>query len=217
MYNTNFNNWHLKPKNSVIYTPKEVSEFLFNLLKDKFLLRSVSIFDPCCGKHSLLEPWKKAGYHTVGIDIQENKEVDIIDDFFSLQDSFGFQAYKDFISSILVLCNPPFNGNRKKLASEVWFDKIMELFGKDIPIVFFAPIGFRLNSTLTSKRYLKFVDGTYPKISSQIALPRNIYNLESRNRKTEFHSEILIFNIKGLEPHYFFRLPKAQEKGGTHA
>ncbi|CAH1770816.1 637_t:CDS:1, partial [Entrophospora sp. SA101] len=63
----------------------------------------------------------------------------------------------------------------------------MELFGKEIPIVFFAPIGFRLNSTLTSKRYLKFIDGIYPEISSQIALTRDIYNLEPNNRKTEFH------------------------------
>jgi hypothetical protein len=78
------------------------------------------------------------------------------------------------------------------------------LFGKDIPLVFFAPIGFRLNHTLTSKRYLKFADGIYPSIVSQIALTRDVYNLEPQNRKTEFHSEILIFNIPNLKPHYFF-------------
>jgi hypothetical protein len=87
---------------------------------------------------------------------------------------------------------------------EIWFDQIIKLFGKDIPLVFFAPIGFRLNSTLTSSRYLKFANGIYPNITSQIALTRDIYNLEPNNRKTEFHSEILIFNIPHLQPHYFF-------------
>jgi len=49
------NNWHTKPKNSTIYTPQEVSGFLFQLLKDKFPPKSL-IFDPGCGGYSLLTP-----------------------------------------------------------------------------------------------------------------------------------------------------------------
>jgi hypothetical protein len=31
MYRIDRNNFHTKPKNSTIYTPKEVSEFIFNM------------------------------------------------------------------------------------------------------------------------------------------------------------------------------------------
>jgi type I restriction-modification system DNA methylase subunit len=55
MYNLTKNNYHLKPKNSNIQTPKEVSEFIFNLLKDKTPSDS-SIIDPGCGAGNLLRP-----------------------------------------------------------------------------------------------------------------------------------------------------------------
>ena len=175
--------------------------FYYNLLKDKFPQNSL-IFDPCSGQGSLLIPWKKQGYRTYGNEIDSH----------FLQQGLA-DGDTDFINNWtspyaltpnLILCNPPFNGNKSKLTPEIWMDKIIELFGKDIPLVLFVPIGFRLNSTLTSKRYRKFVAGIYPKITSQIALTRDIYNLEPQNRPTEFHSEILIFNIHGLQPHYFF-------------
>jgi type I restriction enzyme M protein len=65
-------------------------------------------------------------------------------------------------------------------------------------VVLFAPIGFRSNLTLQSSRYRKFVNGEYPKIKSSITLPKNIFS------GVIFHSEILVFNVPGLEPHYFF-------------
>jgi type I restriction-modification system DNA methylase subunit len=55
MYNLNRNNYHLKPKNSTIYTPKEVSQFIFELLKDK-ISKEKTIFDPCSGTGNLLQP-----------------------------------------------------------------------------------------------------------------------------------------------------------------
>jgi type I restriction enzyme M protein len=65
--------------------------------------------------------------------------------------------------------------------------------------VLFAPIGFRMNLTLQSKRLEKFDNGIYPPIASLIALPKNIFE------GVIFHSEILIFNIKGLKSHYFYK------------
>jgi len=58
MYNLRRNNYHLKPKNSTIYTPPEVSEFIFELLNPYFNpgLTGGFIVDPCCGKGSLLRP-----------------------------------------------------------------------------------------------------------------------------------------------------------------
>jgi type I restriction-modification system DNA methylase subunit len=55
MYQVNRNNYHQKPKPSNIQTPLEVSEFIYELLKDKFPPKDL-IFDPCCGKGNLLEP-----------------------------------------------------------------------------------------------------------------------------------------------------------------
>jgi hypothetical protein len=68
-----------------------------------------------------------------------------------------------------------------------------------VPIVLFTPIGFRLNLTLQSPRHKKLSEGIYPPITSQITLPKNIF------AGVKFHSEILIFNIPGLENHYFYK------------
>jgi hypothetical protein len=95
MYNLTKNNYHLKPKNSNIQTPLEVSQFIFELLRDK-------------GKF------------------------------------------------------------RKK-------NKLLLLT-------------------------LVLVKGIYPPISSIISLPTTgIFE------KVDFFTEILIFNIKGLAPHYFYQ------------
>jgi type I restriction enzyme M protein len=54
MYNLKRNNYQLKPKSSNIQTPLEVSEFIFELLRDK--IKGGFILDPCCGQGSLLAP-----------------------------------------------------------------------------------------------------------------------------------------------------------------
>lgn len=190
MYNLQKNNYHQKPKSSTIYTPPSVSQFIFELLKDK--VKRGTIFDPCSGQGSLLAPWKKTGYQTWGIDIDPSSNADAKTDFFTCYSDL----WNDEVS--LVLCNPPFNGMAPKLAPEVWLDKIIELFGKEVPIILFAPIGLRICNSLKGKRWTKWVNGTYPPINSIISLPRTIFP------KVEFHSEILIFNIPNLQPHYFF-------------
>lgn len=194
MYNLKHNNYHQKPKPSNIQTPPEVSQFIFELLRDKIEKKGV-ILDPCCGEGSLLKPWKENDFWTYGIDMARNSSVSLARDFLNW-DGICPSFYRNEVN--LVLCNPPFNGYGNKLGSEVWLDKIIELFGKDIPIVLFVPIGFRLNLTPKSKRWLKFPNGEYPRISSIIALPKNIFE------GVIFHSEILIFNLKGLKGHYFY-------------
>jgi hypothetical protein len=54
MYQITKNNYHLNPKKSTIYTPEELSDYLFNLLKGK--INGRIILDPCSGMNSLLEP-----------------------------------------------------------------------------------------------------------------------------------------------------------------
>jgi len=195
MYNLNKNNYHLKPKDSNIQTPKEVSEFIFELLKDKIAKKGV-ILDPCSGQGSLLDPWKENEFWTYGIDVAKNSSVNLVRNFLNW-DGVCSSFYSNEVR--LILCNPPFNGMKPKLAPEIWLDKIIELFGKEVPIVLFAPVGFCANLTLKSKRLEKFNNGTYPPIVSRITLPKNIFP------GVVFHSEILIFNIQGLEPHYFYQ------------
>ena len=75
------NNFYKNEKVATIFTPDYVSEFLYFLLK-KHIPRRGSIVDPCVGRGSLLEPWKKDGYDVLGIDIDllpaDGPEQDII-------------------------------------------------------------------------------------------------------------------------------------------
>lgn len=210
MYNLQKNNYHQKPKPSNIQTPPAVSQFIFDLLRDKIENLGI-ILDPCCGKGSLLKPWEDNyrlfSYDTYGIDIDEaGTESNLITDFLTLtKQEFELNYWDEYRvkKPALILCNPPFNGMKPKLAPEVWLDKIIELFGKEVPMVLFVPAGFCLNLTLKSKRLAKFDNGTYPPIASRITLSKNIFP------GVIFHSEILIFNIKGLKNHYF--LPKKND------
>jgi type I restriction-modification system DNA methylase subunit len=89
MYQINRNNYHKNPKKSNIQTPLEVSQFIFELLKDKLNPLHQLIFDPCSGQGNLLEPWKKAGCKTFGNDIDNelfkqgltNSNYDFLSDF----------------------------------------------------------------------------------------------------------------------------------------
>ncbi len=206
MYRVDRNNFYKNEKKSNIETPKHLCEFLFNLLKDK-IKKTESILDPCCGNGALLKPFEKAGYDGVmGFDICE------FDKSYRKMDYLMYPA--GLVFPRLVIINPPFNlteenkinakrySKGRPLMAEVFFQKTIELFGKDIPIVLFTPYGFRLNQTTKSKRWQKFINGDYPQISSIISLPKNIF------KDILFHSEILIFNIKGLKPHYFYELGK---------
>lgn len=184
MYNLQKNNYHINPKPSNIQTPQEVSEFIFELLKDKFPLDGL-IFDPCCGKGNLLEPWKNNGWETYGIDQDENSTANFKTDFLKISSWWNLANQEPS----LILCNPPFNGYKGKAAAEVWLDQIIELFGKEIPIVLFAPYNFRLPWKADSKRLGKFLSGEYPPIASIISLPT-----KGLWEGVIFHSEVLIFS-----------------------
>ncbi len=202
MYNVARNNFYENQKNATIYTPKGVCDFLFALLHP--LIEKGTVFDPCVGEGALLHPFAKKGFATIGVDIEEQGFIGTIEQNF-LEVKQG-----TFKKPALVIANPPFNidAKTKELAGkilgarpllpEVWLQHIIHLWGTDVPICLFAPYGLRLNQTVNSKRWKRFVDGTYPPISSIIALPKDIYD------DVLFHSEVLIFNVKGLQGHYFY-------------
>lgn len=201
MYRVDRNNFYDNGKNSTVYTPPGVSQFLFELLE---AATDGLIIDPCVGAGSLLLPFKDAGFETLGLDIERQG--------FPNTRKCNFLAVKKntLPTPAMVIANPPFNidGKTKEMAKkiagarpllpEVWLRKIIELWGKSVPICLFAPYGLRLNQTVKSKRWRAFVDGTYPPISSIVALPKDIYD------DVLFHSEVLIFNRPDLNGHYFY-------------
>lgn len=203
MYRVDRNDFYREEKNATVYTPESVSDFVFQILYDK-IDKTGCILDPCVGRGSLLEPFRRNGYHTIGIDIEDQGYPDtIVRDFISI--SPGELPYP-----ALVIANPPFNVDsktkdviaakfgRRPLLPEVWLHKCVELWGQEVPLVLFAPYGLRLNQTVKSQRWKRFRARYYPPIQAIISLPKNIY------QDVLFHSEILIFNVDGLQGHYFY-------------
>ena len=203
MYRVDRNDFYRDAKGATVYTPSGVSDFIFNVIHREIPHDGV-IMDPCVGAGSLLKPFKRAGFRTAGIDIEDQGHSGtIIRDFISVQPG-------EIERPTLVVANPPFNIDaktqelvaglygRRPLLPEIWLRKCIELWGKDLPLVLFAPYGLRLNQSLNSDRWCRFTSGDYPEIRSIIALPKDIYE------NVLFHSEILIFNVKGLRAHYFY-------------
>lgn len=206
MYRVDRNNFYQNEKKATVFTPDYVSEFLFDLLNPYFKPEKGVIFDPCVGQGSLLKPWKNAGFRVRGVDIEDQGfPRTIVDNYLAIDKK------KAGTDVALVIMNPPFNidvktkayiaahSGGRPLLPEVWLQKAIELFGTKIPIVMFTPYGFRLNQTIESKRWQKFVKKEYPDITSIVSLPKDVFE------DILFHSEVLIFNLPKLKGHYFLR------------
>ena len=206
MYRVDRNDFYKNEKKATVFTPDHVSEFLYDLLHSFIKKGDGIIVDPCVGQGSLLKPWEKNGYTVIGIDIEHQGFPNTkVKNYLEVKKG----EIKDDIS--LVIMNPPFNIDSKTkkyiqenyggrpLLPEVWFAKAIELFGSEVPIVMFTPYGFRLNQTENSKRWMKFVNDEYPPITGIISLPKDVFE------GILFHSEILIFNLKMEQGHYFVK------------
>lgn len=189
-------------KKATIQTPDFVSKFIFQTVS-KALPRDGVVFDPSVGEGSLLKPFKEAGYRVIGVDIEdqgfpETRKINYLE-----------MESGEVEDPSLVIMNPPFNIDEKTealikklypgrpLLPEIWLRKTIETFGISVPIIMFTPYGFRLNQTRTSKRWRAFMEERYPSITSIISLPKDTFE------GILFHSEILCFNIEGLNAHYF--------------
>ena len=187
----------------MVYTPPGVATFLYDTLKGARPIgrqppraavcrpNFATILDPAIGTGRLTDPWRQERRWVIGCDI-ENKHADC-DEFIHGR----FEDQEKMIRPELVLCNCPFNGAAgNKLYPEVFLAHIFKLFGPTIPAVMFMPMGFRLNQRRQSKRF-RWCRDSGAKITSIIALPLDTFP------DVEFHSEILIFNVGGILPHYF--------------
>ena len=70
MYRVDRNNFYEEQKDSTVYTPAPVSEFLYRILSGR-IDRRKTVVDPCVGAGSLLKPFRREGFPTVGIDIED--------------------------------------------------------------------------------------------------------------------------------------------------
>ena len=194
------NNFNKNPKNSTIYTPVAVAQFLFDTLhaplRRKFDARHIlRVFDPAIGSGRLTDPWYRKGCHVIGCDIHANGNTLKRHELYTGR--FEDITWNGRHSPDLVLCNPPFNGcTGRQLYPAVFLEHIFKLFGSQIPTVMFVPMGFRLNQRKKSKRF-RCVRDCGAEIASIITLPLDIFE------SVEFHSEVLVFNVQGLKPHYW--------------
>jgi hypothetical protein len=191
-FSTKKNPYWKHKKNSTVYTPQGVAEFLHNIISS--VLSPQIILDPAIGRGALTAPWHiSSSAEIIGIDIDPASE-DYADHFICTK--FENLSTWNLPHPDMIICNPPFNGAPKKgLYPEVFLRKMVELFGTTIPIVLFVPFYFRLGQQINSERRRWLLDKQMD-ITSIISLPMDIFP------NVKFHSEILLFNIPGLKAHY---------------
>jgi hypothetical protein len=176
MYNNQINT---KKKRNDIPTPECVCEFLYDIIIEHY--NPKCILDNSAGDGRLTKRFVNAS--TISYEIKEGKD---------------FLEETEEIDCDFVLFNPPFNtGGSKKLICERFLEHTFKLIkDKNIPVMMFAPMGFRLNQHCYSKRWKKLRDN-YPDITTIISLPLDIYT------GIDFHNEIVCWNTDKLKAHYF--------------
>ena len=161
-------------------TPTWLCDYLNEIITSKYDPKC--ILDPCSGDSRLTN---KFNCNTIEYEIKNDKD---------------FLAETNKIDCDFVIMNPPFNvgGSGRKLAVEVFMDKVLELVDNETPIVLITPMGFRLNQRKNSARWKK-VAKDYPAITNILSLPIDTFE------DTLFHTEVLFFNTPKLNPHYFIK------------
>ena len=173
------NDYIKNPKRSDIFTPPWVCEFLHRIISERYNVKT--IIDPSAGSGNLTRPWRET---TKVIEFEIKRGRDFLEHRHKI---FGVD---------LVLCNPPFNlGVGRRLGSEVFLEHILKITRFNVPIVLFVPMGFRLNQRKQSKR-IRWLRDEVPPITNIVSLTLDVFP------SVQFHSEILMFNMPLLDPHY---------------
>ncbi len=212
-------------KNHTIFTPPPLAKWLRQIMEPE--LKDVEVvFDPAVGSGNLTDLFPDK--FRIGCDI-EDFEADL--DVFEKGD-FLMWSGDDYPKMDLVVMNPPYNHTkesakkwgRSSLFPELFADKCFKLFGKDVKVVLFTPMGFRLNTrcftTKQGTRYRNIRDN-FGELTSVITLPLDVFpnpdfdpmqpevrknpkkNIKASNiRRKETQQEILLFNMPKLKPHY---------------
>jgi hypothetical protein len=195
-YNVKKNPYHKNPKISDIETPPKLANYLAGLWGN---IEESVILDTSIGSGNLLEPFLykkippdnrlniypllKNNVTSIGIDVKnQHPPCDIY-----INKNFLEVTSNDIFSRVdkvdIVIQNPPFNRDKymidylksiKKgnaLIPELFIDHIFSLFGKEVKVMSFVPIGLLANQRIGSTRWIKFLDGTYPPVTNIVSLP----------------------------------------------
>ena len=167
------------PRPNTIATPSGICRFLHDLISPHY--KVMTILDPSAGAGALTKPWK--GMKVVAYEIQKGTD---------------FLRCPNQIKCDLVLCNPPFNNDNgeTRFLPHVFLERIVEVVPPRTPIVLFAPMAMRLDQAKTWARW-RWLRDECPPITSIITLPHDAFGT------VKVHSEILLFNMPKLNPHYF--------------
>jgi len=195
MYKTN----NKMTKDTIVETPIELSKRIYKEVSRKPFK---NILDIGSFKGNLSKPFKrKKNTKIIGLDVinEYSKE-------------FDYFIHKDFLNSVksdfkdlhidLVVMNPPFQRHKeyKELYPSLFLNKVISLFGKDIPIIMIVGQWYLSNS---NKRMKYLNDLNLTKI---ITLHKNVFfpiNVES---------SVLFFNIKTKKSQEFFYIEKKKKK-----
>ena len=181
---------HDRYKNSTVYTPIEIIDFLHKEIIPN--IKTNIVFDPAVGEGALINKLKKQGSYIIANDIYDVSEIVNVDEFTNLD----IEKMNEKIKCDLIIMNPPFNGHpSRKLYPEIFIDKCFEICGDKTPMIAIIPTGYRINQRIKSKRWRKIRDNY--NISSIVTLPLDIFE------NVLFHTEIIIFNVDNIKPHYF--------------
>lgn len=221
---TSRNRYFDNTKNHTIFTPPPVCNWLAEVLTDE--LKSIeTIFDPCVGAGNLLHVFKNKTL--LGVDIEDftpNINYFWQDDFLTWRGNYPVMD--------LVIMNPPYNHTketrkkwgRSSLLPELFAAKCFELWGIDLKLIMFTPMGFRLNTRCSTRkqgdRYRNIRDKFGP-ITSIVTLPLDVFPnpdfdpekdevrrnpkkkiFQSNIKRKETQQEIIFFNMPKLKPHY---------------
>lgn len=221
--NRNFEN----RKVHTIFTPPPLCNWLKETLEPELDRRVVTLFDPCVGAANLLDPFEDK-YTKIGCDVEDFSPN--VDSF--IQEDFLTWKIGNYDSIDLILMNPPYNHTaetskkwgRSSLFPEMFIDHCFKLFGSNVKMVCFVPMGVRLNNRCQTEkqgtRYNKIRD-KWGDITSIVSLPLDVFpnndfdielpvrrrNVKKKIMKSniwrkETHQEILFFNMPSLKPHY---------------
>lgn len=195
------NDYNENKKDHVVATPYYLCIKIAEILRQDGLLIPNVVLDVACGDGRLGGIITNYGYKesieaVYGVDTKPAENNWILQDLITTGDFLTCEMPD--INPNLIVCNPPFNNtdNKKVFLPELFLHRMFELYGDHKPIIMFVPFGFRLNQRKKSKRYQSLMN-TNANITSIISLPIDAFE------DVAFHSEILIFNIPGLKPHYF--------------
>jgi len=222
------NNYLESTKESTIFTPEPVCKWLREIVRPYSPSGSV-VFDPAVGIGNLLVPFLE-DCSTMANDIKDCGDDRIQDITIS---DFLLWPNGRCNGIDLVLCNPPYNHDehsrsvhgKTSLLPEMFAEKIFKIFGKDVPLVLFVPMGYRLNQRCYKEsqgtRYRKMRD-EFGEITSIVTLPLDLFHnnsfdetipeqirnvkkgiMKSNIKRVETQQEIIFYNMPLLKPHYF--------------